>query len=104
MLYTENPLLMEKAKRFGQVHGDRLWGGDFYLDKYRICSLDVSRRTNADCRRYLFGDLLGKGGLDGDKTSRLVAHGKLVHPNERDASFMGGGSRFASRSPKYQEL
>ena len=48
--------------------------------------MGVSRRTNANARRYLFEDRRGKDGIPSDEISFFVALGQQVHPNEIDAS------------------
>ena len=85
---------MEKTQRFEQFGEEHIWQGAFYLVKYRINSLDILRRANAQARRYFFEDLREKDGLAFDEISFLVALRQHVQPNEQAASVKEKDVRF----------
>ena len=85
---------MGKTQRFEQFGDEHIWQGAFYLAKYRVYSLDILRRTNAQARRYFFKDLREKDGLAFDEISFLVALRQRVHPNEQAASVKEKDVRF----------
>ena len=72
-LFHELSLLLERTQRFEQFTEERLWNGAFCLAKYRILTLDILRRTNAQARKYFFDDIREKDGLAFDEIIFLVA-------------------------------
>ena len=88
---------MEQTLWFDQFHGVHLRNGSYNLAKYRVGSMGVFRRTDAQARRYLFGDIRVKEGLDFEEISFLVALGKYAHPNGQAASVRGGRRSFRAR-------
>ena len=85
---------MEKTQRFDQFFEEHVWNGAFFQVKYRIYTLDILRRTNAQARRYFSEDLREKDALAFDGISFLVALRQHVQPNEQAASVKEKDVRF----------
>ena len=95
MLYQELLPPFGGNSTFGQFSDGHLWGGAFYLAKYRIYSSGVSRRGNAPSRKPLPEDIRGKGVPAFEEISFPVAPARHVQPTEHAASVREKDVRFA---------
>ena len=104
-LYGELIAMSGKTRRLENPTEDHARRGSFYLGKYRILPIDIPRRTDAQARKYLFGDLREKTGLSIDRIIFLVEMGQRAQPNEHAASAREEDARITlAGAPKAIEI